>query len=509
MPVKNFLWLSVAVVALACTASTTGPSGGVIPNPTEDTGGEPPINTDQLELVKGLDITEIALFQGPKVSLEKAGMRNNSRRAPVIARRAGILRVYVKPADDWAEREVVATLKLEGGAEPKTLHVKKVISGPSIDDNLDSTINFDLPMDQIALDSSFAVSLMTGKDQTSAGGSDLAQYPADGSLDPFSAKGTGEQLEVKIVPIRYNADGSGRLPDTSEEQLKLYTQGFQRLYPARDVRVTVRAAYNWSSAIQANGTGFDSLLNAVIRLRQSDGAPKGTYYYGAFAAGSTFMGWCGYGCVAGLSPLAYNPTDTWSAASVGVGWTGENSVGTAVHEVGHGHGRSHAPCAPGGSIQGVDSSYPYSGAKLGVWAYDVNNGALIAPTKATDFMGYCDPTFVSDYTFGGLATRMNAVYGATFEIPGPEQAWRMLSVKADGTLESVGEVVTNRPAFGDAKTVNVELTDGKKADVAGAYYPWDHLPGGLLVVPVGPVAVHSLTVQGLVPGRISTITLTK
>ena len=29
-----------------------------------------------------------------------------------------------------------------------------------------------------------------------------------------------------------------------------------------------------------------------------------------------------------------------------------------LHEVGHNHGRSHAPCAPGGGITGVDPNYP-------------------------------------------------------------------------------------------------------------------------------------------------------
>ncbi len=509
MPLKNFLYLSCAVVAVACSASTSAPTGTYNPTPTEDAGADAPINTESMELVKGLAITEVAVFQGPKVSLEKDGVRTTSRRAPVVAGRAGILRVYVQPADDWVEREVVATLRIEGGAGPQTLTVKKSIAGASIDDNLDSTINFDLPLDLIAADSSFSVSLKTEPGQASAGSSDAAQYPADGSLDTFDAKGTGQKLEVKIVPIKYMADGSGRLPDTSPDQLERYRKGFQRMYPAREVQITVRAPYSWSTAISRDGTGFSELLNAVINLRQRDGAPKGIYYFGAFAAASTFMTWCNYGCVAGLSPLAQNPSDTWSAASVGVGWTGDNSVGTAVHEVGHGHGRNHSPCAPSGaSIQGVDPAYPYSGAKLGVWAYDVINAAMVAPTRATDFMGYCDPTFVSDYTYGALATRMGLVYGAAFEIPGPTQTWQMVNVRGDGTLEPGEQILTSRPAFGDARTVDLTLLDGKKGAVTGAYYPWDHLPGGLLVVPVG-APIRSMEVRDLIPGTLSKLTLTK
>jgi hypothetical protein len=159
-------------------------------------------------------------------------------------------------------------------------------------------------------------------------------------------------------------------------------------------------------------------------------------------------------------------------------------------------------------IQGVDSAFPYSGAALGVWALDVNSNALIAPTKAKDFMGYCDPTFVSDYTFGALATRMSIVYGAAFEIAGPAQTYRMVNVHEDGSLEAGDEVVTARPAYGEPRTAHLTLTNGKKGAVTGAYYPWDHLPGGLLVVPVG-APIQSLEVRDLLPGVVSKLTLTK
>jgi hypothetical protein len=67
--------------------------------------------------------------------------------------------------------------------------------------------------------------------------------------------------------------------------------------------------------------------------------------------------------------------------------------------------------------------------------------------------------------------------------------------------------VTSQPAFGEPRTVNVTLTNGMKADVTGAYYPWDHLPGGLLVVPVGGVPLRSVAVRDLLPGRFSTLSL--
>jgi hypothetical protein len=503
MPVK--LWYLLGLSLVACSAGKTSNTA----QPAADTGPveEDTINTSGMELVKGLAISEIAMFQGPKVSLEKDGAKISARRAQVISAREGVLRVYVKRAADWAPRDVVATLTLENGAGKKVINDTKAPDQDSIDDILSTTFNFDIEKDVITPDTTFSVDLKTEPGQAAGGDTAASQYPADGSKDSLDAIGTGEKLQIKIVPVKYNADGSGRLPDVSEAQLERYRAGFHRFYPSREVEISVRDPYPWSSAITRSGSGFGNLLNAIIRLRQSDGAPKGMYYFGAFAAGATFEGWCQYGCVAGLSPLAQNPSDTWTAASVGVGWTGEFSVGSAVHEVGHGHGRNHSPCAPGGMIDGVDPKYPYSGAVLGVWGYDVGSKGLVNPNKSKDFMGYCDPTFVSDYTFGALATRMQYVYGAKFMIPAPAQAWRMIEVDGDGNMIPGEEVVTTDVAEGEPRPVVLSFEGGKKIPTKAAFYPYDHLPGGLLVVPVGTAKITAIEARDLVPGVVSKLSL--
>jgi hypothetical protein len=470
------------------------------------TGGDA---SDGLEPAKGLPITEIAMFQGPKVSLENAGAKVTTRKAEVIANRPGVLRVYVQPDADWVARDVVATLVLDGAAGKKTFTDTKALSVPSTDGSLGSTFNFDIPADTIAPDTTFSVSLRTNPGQASAGSSAAARYPVDGGKESLEAQATGDALQVMIVPVRYDADGSGRLPDTSADQLERYRAGFMKLYPARKVEITVRSTpFPWSKAVKADGTGFPELLNAVVALRQTDGAPKGIYYYGAFEPGPSMFNWCASGCVSGLSPLASNAGDTWTAASVGIGFTGNSSVGTANHEVGHGHGRAHAPCQPGGgTIASPDQDYPYTGADLGVWALDIETKALIDPTKNKDIMGYCTPTFISDYNFGALASRMAFVYGAAYEMRGPAQTMKVVSVDAQGQLRAAGEVFTSAPAYGDARAVSLALSDGTKAAATGAFYPYDHLPGGYLVVPVGAAPVRSIEVRDLIPGVVSKLDL--
>ncbi|MGZ3418506.1 MAG: hypothetical protein ACXVEE_11610 [Polyangiales bacterium] len=496
---------SLLLVALltACAAKGSGNSSdetvdddsGVV----EDSGGPEAIPTDGLEPTKGLAIKEVAVFQGPKVSLEVDGAKNNSRRAPVVAGRNGLVRVYVTPDGDWVPREVVATLHVGD----KTFGDKKTIGAASTDAKLDSTFNFDLAGDIFAVGAQYSIDLKTAPGNPSAGSADKSSYPAGGGTESMDAKATGDALQIKIVPIQYNADGSGRLPDTSAGQLERYRNWFSKLYPAKKVEVTVRdAPMPWSQAIGRDGTGWNQILNAVVKLRISDGAGKGVYYYGAFEAADSFGGWCTSGCVAGLSPLATSAMDTWTAASVGIGWGGDEAAQTSVHEVGHGHGRRHAPCMVSDPDPGYPTGAGYSSAGLGPYGYDIEAKKLVAPSGAIhDMMSYCQPSWISDYTYGALATRMADVYA--YEIKGASRNFRIIDVSPDGSLHGGDIVRTDEVPFGEVKDVVLELADGAKQKTSGAYYPYDHLEGGMLVVPVDELNVRVIRASGLtVPGTV-------
>ncbi len=106
-----------------------------------------------------------------------------------------------------------------------------------------------------------------------------------------------------------------------------------------------------------------------------------------------------------------------------------------AHEVGHNHGRNHAPCVPqGGSISGVDNNYPYSGGNIGVWGYDPSKQSLINPNGVTDIMGYCNTKWISDYTYDGLVNRVAAVNGAMDAYVNPDvlDRFRVLLLDAFG-----------------------------------------------------------------------------
>jgi hypothetical protein len=93
-----------------------------------------------------------------------------------------------------------------------------------------------------------------------------------------------------------------------------------------------------------------------------------------------------------------------------IGWDHQPS-GTEVmaHELGHNFGRLHAPC---GNPSGVDGQYPYSGATIGVFGYDILSG-LAKQSSLRDLMSYCDPSWISDYTYRSILDFRSQFYPGT------------------------------------------------------------------------------------------------
>ena len=157
------------------------------------------------------------------------------------------------------------------------------------------------------------------------------------ALDPRS---TGV-LKLVLVPVRYDADQSGRLPDVSEAQLQRYQDILMAYYPTRAVELTVHETV--STSISA---GRQQRLGLVPGRAPEPARPgrRG-------GATSTTTAWSrrrrrSRPTAAAPAPPACRtwPTAANAAArqvGAGVGFAGTLAGETLVHEIGHQHGRSH------------------------------------------------------------------------------------------------------------------------------------------------------------------------
>jgi hypothetical protein len=180
---------------------------------------------------------------------------------------------------------------------------------------------------------------------------------------------------------------------------------------------------------------FSDLNSVLQQLRQDDNAPDEAYYYALVAPEATFSDYCGGSCVTGQSYVVDDPSDAELRVGSGQGWSGEDAAWTLAHEVGHELGRYHAPCSAGSP----DPNFPYADGATGVWGYDPRSGQFLSPDVESDFMGYCDETWTSDYTYSAIFDRLLAVHGAQPRVLRHLEPYRFLA------LDELGQPSWRRP----------------------------------------------------------------
>ncbi len=483
----SLLSLSILGALPACNALTGSDDLSL----TKDKGGDddddpPPPPPPSLVEVAGVTITEVSVYQGVKRTL----MQNGALYAagvPVVANRDALVRVFVRLDGAYNGQPITGRLTLTAGGAP--IDVTQTLTGDSNEKDLTSTINFQVPAASVHEDFQYQV-LLGQLEGVGAKGTGTATYPANG-LELIGATNVGATLKVQLVPVQYSADGSNRLPDTSEEQLTQYKDGFWAMYPVPAVEISVHAPIVWNKTVQAFGSGWDSLLNKITQLRLDENTPQDVYFYGIFNPADSMGKYCSQGCVAGLGNLA-GPGDNYGRAAIGLGFTGYESVDTALHEIGHTHGRDHAPC----DVSPADKNFPYSNGHIGVWGYNMSTQHMMDPNIFGDIMGYCIPTWISDYTFYALLTRIKDVNGARWTFPAElmDRTYERVQIDGHGGAELIDPVFMHTPPVADKVSVVLE-TDGGDVTVEGAYYPYSHLDGGVVLFPSGVIGAHKVRIR--------------
>lgn len=479
-------WSLACTVLTACAADD--PVAALAPEPA-DAGvvdAEPPPAPERPDAGSpqkplGIGLVGGALFQGVRLPL--FGADATAGVLPVVVNRPGVFRLYMKVLDRSRSHETRVTFRYRDAAgSVQTLTRTQTLVETSSDSKPETCIDLALPPAVFHAALAYQTEVRDADDRL------VARFPeVESELAPLPANPRTQTLKVVVVPVEYTADGSGRLPDTSAAQVARMSEEMRALYPVSEVQVTVRPQpLAWATKIGANGDGWDDLLYGILQLREDDAAADDVYYYGAFAPGATQQSFCAsgnFGCVLGLSELSRTVQDAGRRGSIGLGYTGKDAAETFTHEVGHAHGRYHAPCGGAGV---PDSRFPYAGGSIGVPGWDVRTSTFVSDSgrgSAKDFMGYCSPAWVSDYTWKALFARIVGVSEEISPSNAPVAArakvsYRLLRV-GDGAARWLG----SRTVRGTVSDTTVSASLGSGATIALPQVELDHLPGHVIYVP--------------------------
>lgn len=248
-----------------------------------------------------------------------------------------------------------------------------------------------------------------------------------------------DPLHVTVVPIAYTCTSGGSGTTTPAGPYDYVVDYTYRIYPVPTITLASHASTvsysgpcNSSSVPSPTIGGWQTMLYAVTDLWVGDGGPD-SYYYGQVEID------CSSGCVAGLGWVG-----SYKAA-IGFSGIGSGHFGASkahAHELGHNHGRRHAP---GCYAANPDPSYPYVSDGKGPignaahpnMGFDIDSPAVYPYTTYYDIMGYCGPEWISDYTYEALLAW--AQTDATPDTPQRERAFLV-----SGSMDAAGEV-TFRP----------------------------------------------------------------
>lgn len=433
----------------------------------------------------GVSITEVAIYQGLKRDLMLSGAPAEGG-VPLIAGRDGVVRVFYTTDEGYAGGEVVGRLEIDG-ADP--IEVSGTLRPASTDGDVSSTLNFTVPGSLVGETFGYRVSIL---EESTAADNAAARWPAEGAQD-VAIEGAKNTLRVVFAPVRYDFDGSGRLPDLSEATLESYRARLQQLFPVSGVEVSVREPMAWDQEISPNGDGWNEIIARLIDLRAEDGAPDDAYYYGLFNPTETLAQFCSQGCLLGATLLNDGPPEEGEVAlrlALGLGFP-DYAADTIPHELGHAHGRKHADCGSGIDPLSIDHDYPYEEGLIGEWGLDPATLQLYPPTVTTDIMSYCPVQWVSDYTYRGLFER-----GAQVNLPRWLEASarkRVAVVSIDGKRASwSGTRSVSSDLRGRRAPATLVKSHATRESVDAVFYPFDHLPGGIALLPVGDANVDAI-----------------
>lgn len=460
--IRRYILMLTSLLALAGLILAVIPASAQL-DPNAPTPAAPlasqAASTIYLPLVSRISFVDLTL-EGVEVT---QAVQNLNNTVSLVAGRSTMARVYVKTNTDTPVSNVHVSLSATRNGAPLTgspLTVgPKSVSNTWSRSDLNTSFNFTLPSAWLS-----------------------GQVSLEVVVDPNNQIFEGDKLNnrrtlaanfvnvptmnIKAVPIEYTDPRTGlTFPPPSSSFL---APGVLKMYPVSAAAVSDRAAIGWSQDL-SRLSGWSNLLSRIATIKSSDNAPASQVYYG-------------------LVPLLDPSGNTWfSGGYAGIGYVGLRvSVGLthapslgidgpeiANHEIGHNLGREHAPCG----VSDPDPGYPYPDGSIGQFGLTISPLDLYEPWLYADIMGYCTPTWISDYTYQALLDNQR-LYGGAAQVsqaPTPSLLVRA-SFREDGMLQM--EPVYVFDGLPDPPTTDsdyaLELIDEQGALVASYPVPLLH-----------------------------------
>ncbi len=337
----------------------------------------------------GLNLQILGMYITQSVQTMNGGV-------PLVAGRDGVLRVFAVANASNSARPSVRARFFQNGTLVSTLTaVAPTTAVPTTINEAAATASWNIVVPGSLLQP--GITVLADVDPDNVVGEDLE------SDNLFPTSGTPRALDVRFVPalaVRFVPvqQGNGLLGNVSDQAAFLTRT--RDIMPLSSVTSSTRAAYTSTLSVTSDGTNWSPLLSELRALRTTDGSTQN--YYGvarvSYSSGVAGIGYIG--------------------APTSMGWDYLPSASEVMaHELGHNWGRQHAPC---GGVGGPDSNYPYAGGVIGVFGFNVRLNQLLSSSTA-DLMGYCSPTWISDYTytnvmnFRGTSTTATTITSASVQ----------------------------------------------------------------------------------------------
>lgn len=363
----------------------------------DDSDGEPP----QQVLARDIELTDMTINQGVRVILRQGGELTDpaGRSANLVPGRPALVRLGWSIPPDWEPRILEGRMYVDpdgaGPEEPTFLQAVASVEGPSDPADPSSTFNWPIPGELITPQTSLRIEAWEGQ----PGQEDRPESEPAPILELGTQSGLGipaAENSLRITVVRF--DYKGNTPDVDDEAMAaLYDRLFE--YNAlTDIDLDLHP-----EVIQIDQTieSFSSVLSPLQDLHDAEAGPN-HFYYGLIDVGDGELGGAG-----GMA---------WSNVSAGLWYMrgGSFTYHTFVHEIGHNLGRPHTPGCDAG---GPDNSYPDPLGRTMTWGYAVLQNQLKSPTGNYDYMSYCSPPWVSEWTWVRTANAIESISRSPGPVP--------------------------------------------------------------------------------------------